>query len=644
MRINTLAVAITAALPLSLPVIPAQAASPLKSVEFIGMNAPATVAEKVDMYTQAQVKLTYKNGKTKTLPLAYHELMGTTDTVSGKVVGGLYDHLDAPLTDAKGQLASDAPDGNSLMVIPGLKPSDAKTSKALALVTQYEYKELPPEGQTGSWWSKLPMPMSFAKLDQDKKTGALKVASYDNISFASVNGLWIPCASSLSPWNTHLSSEEYEPDAKVRGGGAKASDSDDGTDINSFSQYFFGDKAKANPYHYGLLPEVWIKRSGGYEVAKHYATGRFARELGEVMPDKRTVYMGDDGVATGLFMFYADRAGDLSSGTLYAGKWQQTSDQNGGAADLGWIKLGAAKDDEIRALVEGGIKFADIFDASITDPNDASYKKVRSYTGTEWLRLKPGMEKAAAFLETRRYAAYLGATTEFTKMEGVSHDPLKTKSHNGKAFVVISRIESTMLSDAKAPQDDIKLPENFGGAVYEMELVGGVSDTGGTPIKSKYVAKNMKSIPELLGGWTGRDAAGKEIKDAEGNRCVQDKVCGGDNLKFSPIARTLFIGEDTGRRNNNYVWAFNLETRKLSRILSTPLAAEATGLQAVEDANGYSYIMSNFQHPGESNISSYTGADKQQVLDALNQKWNGRKRSSIGYLGTTDGALPSLKK
>jgi hypothetical protein len=55
------------------------------------------------------------------------------------------------------------------------------------------------------------------------------------------------------------------------------------------------------------------------------------------------------------------------------------------------------------------------------------FRPVYVYTGTggktdlNYLRLKPGMEQAAAFLETRRYAAYRGATTEFTKMEGQAH-------------------------------------------------------------------------------------------------------------------------------------------------------------------------------------------------------------------------------
>jgi len=62
--------------------------------------------------------------------------------------------------------------------------------------------------------------------------------------------------------------------------------------------------------------------------------------------------------------------------------------------------------------------------------------------------------------------------------------------------------------------------------------------------------------------------------------------------------RTLFIGEDTSYRNNNYVWAYSIDAGELSRILSVPMGAVATGLQAVDNYNGRSYIMSNFQAPG----------------------------------------------
>ena len=604
------------------------------SVEYIGMPAPATAEEKSDIYTQAQMKVTYKNGKVRTYDLAYHELMGTTDSIGGHKVGGLIDYFGQPLTDADGQLASDAPDGNSLMKIPGMQAAHPWSSQALALVTQYEYRELPPSGETGSFWSKLPATMSLTKLDQNKRTGLLEVVDYQNIDFADVNGLWIPCASSLSPWNTHLGSEEYEPDAKVREGFAPASGSDDGTDINSFSQYYFGDANMANAYHYGLVPEVSVGHDGSTDIVKHYALGRIARELAEVMPDQRTVYMGDDGKNTGLFMFIADRKRDLSSGKLYAGKWTQTDAANGGAAELTWILLGSANDHEIKEMVDADqIKFSDIFDFSNTDPADSSYRYINTYMGEEWLRLKPGMEKAAAFLETRRYAAYLGATTEFSKMEGISHDPKSGRHYNGKAFVVISRLEKGMADTA----GDIQLAQNDGGAIYEMELAGNQTDSEGRRIPSQYAAKNMHSIPELLGGWLGG------AKDAEGNRCEQDKVCGGDNIKFSPATRTLFVGEDTSRRNNNYVWAFNVDTRKLSRILSVPMNAEATGLQVVDNANGYFYIMSNFQHPGEGGtLDNYLGDDRQTILDMMNSKWNNLHRSAIGYIGTEDGAIPAL--
>jgi len=608
----------------------ADAASAVKSVEFIGMPAPVTADEKTDIYSTAQMKVVYRNGKSQTYDLSYHELMGTADAINGHVVGGLYDDHEHPLTDADGQISSDSPDGNSLMVIPGMKAADPVRNEALALVTQYEYKELPPAGQTGRFWSKLPATASLAKLDQNKSTGALEVVDYHNIGFGAVNGLWIACAASLSPWNAHLGSEEYEPDAKVRGGGARTEDSDDTTDIGSFSRYYFGDAAQANAYHYGLVPEVKIDANGTASVVKHHVLGRFSRELAEVMPDRRTAYMGDDGVNTGLFMFVADRPEDLSSGTLYAVKWKQTKASNGGAAKLAWIKLGSASDAEIKALVDSGIKFSDIFDASNTDPNDHGYKKVATYTGTEWLRLKPHMEKAAAFLETRRYAAYLGATTEFSKMEGVTHDPA-----GRKAYVAISRIEKGMADGA----GDIRLPQNDGGAVYELTLIDG-HEAG---IDSRFVASAMKSVPALLGGWLGKDDNGQEKKDAEGNRCEQDKVCGPDNLKFSPASRTLFIGEDTSRRNNNYVWAYNVDHRRLARILSTPMGAEAAGLQIVENAHGYSYIMSNFQHTGEDVNKNYIGRDKDLVIAKLNEKWHTLHRAAIGYIGTRRGALPALK-
>ena len=156
---------------------PANAVQPnVQSVEFIGMPAPSTAAEKAGIYTKAKVRYTDVNGKTEDFDLVYHQLMGTTDSLNGKVIGGLYDVDGKPLNDKDGQMASDAADGTSLLDIPGMKALNPATARPLALVVNFEYKELPPNS-TGvlqsSHWSRLPAVIGVAKLDQDKKTGAL---------------------------------------------------------------------------------------------------------------------------------------------------------------------------------------------------------------------------------------------------------------------------------------------------------------------------------------------------------------------------------------------------------------------------------------------------------------------------------------
>ena len=76
-------------------------------------------------------------------------------------------------------------------------------------VVQFEYTSRNAAGD--SMYGKLPSPVAVLTLDQDRKTGQLKLVKYHNVDTGGVNGLWITCGASLSPWGTHLSSEEYEP-------------------------------------------------------------------------------------------------------------------------------------------------------------------------------------------------------------------------------------------------------------------------------------------------------------------------------------------------------------------------------------------------------------------------------------------------
>ena len=108
-----------------------------------------------------------------------------------------------------------------------------------------------------------------------------------------------------------------------------------------------------------------------------------------------------------MFMYVADKEKDLSAGTLYAAKFKQTSTENGGSGNLNGLILGHSTDNEIKAIIDSGIKFNDIFETSDVAKEGFKAIKQYSYGKTEYLKLKPGKEKAAAFLETRRYAAML---------------------------------------------------------------------------------------------------------------------------------------------------------------------------------------------------------------------------------------------
>ena len=56
--------------------------------------------------------------------------------------------------------------------------------------------------------------MYLTELMQDPDQGQLSAVRTRPLDFSSLNGGWVHCAGSVTPWGTHLGSEEYEPDAK----------------------------------------------------------------------------------------------------------------------------------------------------------------------------------------------------------------------------------------------------------------------------------------------------------------------------------------------------------------------------------------------------------------------------------------------
>ncbi|MDW3683836.1 DUF839 domain-containing protein [Cupriavidus sp. CV2] len=587
---------------------------------FTGMPAPALTnpAAMATTAVASSLKVSFADGSSQDYKLAYQPFFITGDQVpDGKggtvLAGGYYDINNQPIIDRsvpgkERQFFSDCPDGSSLLTLPRANVPGVKGKPVFAVV-QFEYTTRD-QGQH-SMYGQLPSPIAVLTLDQDPATGKLTLVKYHNVDTSKVNGLWITCGASLSPWHTHLSSEEYEPDAFAINPKLAAN-------FKGFSLHTFGNETQARPYHYGHLPEVTVHADGTGTIRKHYCLGRISHEVVQVMPDQRTVLMGDDATNGGLFMFIADRAADLSAGTLYVAKWAQTAGAGAGAATLGWIGLGHATSAEIEGLADK-LDPSEIMDVKTADPGDQGYTRIAYNGAFNWVRLKPGMEKAAAFLETHRYAALVGGSMGFTKMEGTTVN-VKDKL----LYSAMSRIEKSMVKGDPHSGDVAVDKRIAAGAVYALNLKGRQKDRSGALIDSEWVPVDM-AAPAML---VGEDLA---APDALGNLANPDKVANPDNLKFSETLRTLFIGEDSGMHVNNFLWAYHVDHKTLARVLSCPAGAESTGLHAVDEINGWTYIMSNFQHPGDWESPLH---DKvKSVLDPLvRANYKDRFGASVGYL------------
>ena len=606
-------------------------AATLASVNFSSMAAPALASAAAMATTSvgSTMTVTYTDASRLDFKLAYQPFFVTGDLVpdgkGGKTLaGGYYDINNQPIVDAtvpgkERQYFSDAPDGTSLLTVPGARVEGVKGNTVFAVV-QFEYTTLAQDGKT-DMYGKLPSPIAVLSLDQDPATGKLALVKYHNVDTSKANGLWITCGASLSPWGTHLSSEEYEPDAFTAAGNAQ---------FKAFAKNLYGSETAANPYHYGHLPEVTVNGDGTASIKKHFCLGRISHELVQVMPDARTVLMGDDATNSGYFVFLADKEKDLSAGTLYVAKVGAgfSLDPAAAGAPLAWIKLGSATSAEIEALART-VKPTDIMDVRGSDPVDASFRKVVANGKVEWIKLKAGMEKAAAFLETHRYAGYVGASMGFTKMEGTT-----VNVRDKVAYSALQNVQSSMIAGnaANVPGNGISVAKQLlAGAVMALNLKGGQKDDQGTVIASDWMPVDTRAL------LTGEDIA----SDALGNTANPDKVANPDNLKFSEAMRTLFIGEDSSQHVNNFLWAYNVDSKQLSRVMSIPSGGESTGLHAVDEINGWTYIMSNFQHAGD------WGAIHAKVKDTLDPmiraNYRDKAGAAVGYLTGEPGQMKYRK-
>ncbi len=519
------------------------------------------------------------------VPLRFMPLMSGGARIGGGTFGLSLDVNGKPIRDADGKpFISTYPDFTSLMKIGG----------RLWGVTHFE---------------SLPSSLYLTRFSQDKRSGQLAAIDTRPLRLSHIHGIYNPCAGQLSPWGTHLGGEEYPPDVRAFEDAMERGELEKlGRWVPRMLRYFAIDpqnpdagsiKTHFKPYRYGYPFEVTVKGWQNITVVRHHAMGRFSHELAFVMPDRRTVYMTDDGDNTGFFMFIADRAGDLAAGRLFAARWMQTSTAGGheAKADLTWVDLGHASSREIAQAIEGGATFARLFEtADMRDDGGCpagfgatNFVGEKSRQAGECLKIRAGQEIIASRLETRRYAALKGATTEFNKAEGITYDPKRNR-----LYTAITSIDRGMgdATEKGKPGDryerggpnHIRLGYNPCGVVFALDL--GRDET----IGSDYVARSMAALV------TGRS-------DPEGvaagvNTCAVDGIANPDNLTFIPEHDTLIIAEDSDDgHENDAIWAYDVGRGKLTRILSVPQGAEATGVFWYPNIDGHGYLTAVVQHP-----------------------------------------------
>lgn len=541
-----------------------------------------------NMHTESIATVTYSDGTTATSSFTYKPWFKTGDLVpNGEggfvVAGGYYDSSMAPIIDTSvasdpRQFYSDAPDGMSMMTLASPTVPGVKGNTVFAVV-QFEYLSA---NQLGvSMYGLLPSPLAVLTLDQDKTTGELTLVKYSTVDTSPAYGIWIPCASSLSPWGTHLSSEEYEVNTNDLSNSF----------IQTFSTYNkltapVGQTVYplyASPYLYGHIPEVTVNADGTGTVKKHFCLGRISHELVQVMGDEKTVLMGDDISNAGYFAFIADTARDLSSGTLYAAKIADTKNilDTTTASAITWIKLGKANSDEVKGWALTTI-LADIMDVQSSDPALlptplTGYTAIYYNNKAEWIKLKtatPDYLRKAAFLETHRYAHYVGATMIFSKMEGTTVN-LKDKV----MYSAIQNAQASMVFSTSVSSNNgkVSIPKAIAaGAVMKLQL-GSATETDGKTATSDWMPTTIQAL------LVGEDLV---TPTSFGDTANVDNIANPDNLKFSETARTLFIGEDCSQHVTCTGWAYNIDSKTLTRMLTAPTAAELTGLGAYDNING----------------------------------------------------------
>lgn len=565
--------------------------------------------EKSVMRISPSVTVHYEDNSTTTHALSYKVLARMGDRIGEGRIGLMTNMHGDPILKGGDKDISDGPDGNSLIGVGNKHFLITHMEEAPGILYQTEVKV---------------------------EDGHFSAVNTKPIDLSGIGGTIINCASSKTYYGSHLGGEEdyslnsiyadihspFYTDCALDGRGSTVEGLPDYfcLYVDRMNQYLLENKIdkkngyngeRFSPYNYGYIVEVQPQEDGTTKSAKHYVTGKYTPELAVMMPDARTVYMSDDGTAKGFWKFVSDKKIEKFEenweGTLYAAKVTQHSAENGGTFALSWIELDHASDNEIKTMIDSKMKLTDIFEISKPDENGQCTigRKVYEDGQFECLSLKRGKEKAAAFLESRKYAAYKGATTEFRKEEGITYD-----TERNVLYLAISSIDKSMEDNYKGDEsaNHIRLAKNRCGAVYRVILDEHYS---GTHMEAMIVGRPLNPDERYADEWG----------------CHPDTIANPDNIMYIGH-HILLINEDTTQHVNNMSWAYDTRTGKLTRIASLPIGAEVTGVDtAVVDHKGI--LLMNIQHPFKDNPQAADGSRSHSTL--IENASDAQLKAVIGY-------------
>ena len=400
-------------------------------------------------------------------------------------------------------------------------------------------------------WEDRPAGISQVEIRWNATASQWDVLKSSMLNLSAINGGWVLCFGSISPWGSPLFSEELYFDNTERWNDETFRYHTDQTRLADYLGYY------PNPYDYGYIIELENAASGEPDLTRHYTMGRFSHENANVMPDEKTVYLTDDGYETVLFKFVAETAGDLSAGTLYAAHVEQDGGTDSATTgfDVDWIELASSSSREIQAWIDeyDGITTADfvngessyISDEEINDWAEAKRNDDLNDDGV----IGTAVDDRVAFLESRKAAAALGASDEWNKMEGVAFNPKVPDT----LYLAMSNIANGMTDG----QGDIALTQNYCGIVYRMTMT------------SPWNVDRIE--PAIIGGpYTSSDRY----------ECDINNLAGPDNLLVLDDGRVL-VGEDTGKHENNMVWLWqDPDAPIVSRENITVNSIEATTMSS----------------------------------------------------------------